>query len=132
MSAGRDVPPEEIRSAEHPVAGDVDVLAVHRQALRESGDPGEGAEKGPWWFWAAAVLALVFGGFYMGRYSGTFSARVSVHAQPGSTAPRAPAAASTADVSGRAVYDGRCAACHQAIGKCLKIRAKQAIAVGVR
>jgi len=118
--ADRDVPPEEIRSAEHPAARDVDVLALHRQALREAQEPGEGTEAGPWWFWAAAVLALVVGGFYLGRYSGTFAGGAgSVHAVVGSRAPGAGsvAAGPAAEVGGQAVFEGRCAACHQTTGQ---------------
>jgi mono/diheme cytochrome c family protein len=116
---GRGVRPEEIRSAESDRGRDVDVLAVHRQAFREPMEPGEGAERGPWWFWAAAVVALVFGGFYMGRYSGAFRGEAAVHTQPvpelhGATAP-SEAAESQAD--GQAVFSSRCAACHQANGR---------------
>ena len=117
----RDVPPGQVRSAESHESDDVDVLAVHRQALREPQEPGEGAEPGPWWFWAAAVLTLVFGGFYLGRYSGVFTGAAAVHApagpqlsQPGGAGAAAvPAAA----VNGQAVFESRCAACHQANGQ---------------
>lgn len=111
----RGVPPEEIRAAESK--HDVDVLAVHRHAFREATDPGEGAENGPWWFWAAAVAALVFGGFYMGRYSGAFAGEAAVHAQP---VPELHGAAAPGEAEehadGAAVFSGRCAACHQATG----------------
>lgn len=111
----RGVLPEEIRSAES--RRDVDVLAVHRHAFREAGDPGEGAENGPWWFWAAAVAALVFGGFYMGRYSGAFTGEGAVHVQPAAE-QRGPGAPGEAEeqVDGGAVFSGRCAACHQGTG----------------
>ena len=121
----RDVPPGQVRSAESHKSDDVDVLAVHRQALREPQEPGEGAEPGPWWFWAAAVLTLVFGGFYLGRYSGVFAGAAAVHAPAGpqltgaggattaAGAARGPAAA----VNGQAVFESRCAACHQANGQ---------------
>ena len=128
---GRDVPPEEIRSAESHASDDVDVLAVHRQAFREPQEPGEGAERGPWWFWAAAVLALVFGGFYLGRYSGVFTGAAAVHTgADGPDAPGAPGAPSlgapsqgalggggAAAVDGASVFSGRCAACHQSTGQ---------------
>jgi mono/diheme cytochrome c family protein len=109
----RGVSPEDIRSAES--RRDVDILAVHRHAFREGGDPGEGGENGPWWFWAWSVLALVFGGFYMGRYSGAFTGEGAVHAQPVLELHGA-AAAGEAEVqaSGAAVFSSRCAACHQA------------------
>ena len=123
---GREVPPEEIRRRESQE--DVDVLAVHRQAFREPQEPGEGAEPGPWWFWAAAVLALVFGGFYLGRYSGVFTGSKAVHTGvdgawgTGGGAPVGGASASGtsaggASVSGASVFSSRCAACHQATGQ---------------
>ena len=111
----RGVPPEEIRSAE--ASRDVDVLAVHRHAFREAGDPGEGAENGPWWFWAAAVAALAFGGFYMGRYSGAFTGESAVHTEPVLELHGAGAATEAEEQAGGAViFSGRCAACHQATG----------------
>jgi mono/diheme cytochrome c family protein len=121
----RDVPPEQVRSVESHERDDVDVLAVHRQALREPQEPGEGAEPGPWWFWAAAVLALVFGGFYLGRYSGVFTGEAAVHAPAGpqlpgaggATAAGGAAALPAAAVSGQAVFESRCSACHQANGQ---------------
>jgi mono/diheme cytochrome c family protein len=114
----RGVPPEEIRSAEEDRSRDVDVLAVHRQAFRESDDPGEGAEVGPWWFWAASVAALVFGGFYMGRYMGVFAGEAAVHAHPVQELHPAGAPSEAAEaVSGAAVFNGHCAACHQANGR---------------
>jgi mono/diheme cytochrome c family protein len=111
----RGVPPEEIRAAESD--RDVDVLAVHRHAFREAGDPGEGAENGPWWFWAAAVAALVFGGYYMGRYGGPFTGEAAVHALPVAE-QHGPGAAGEAEepVDGAVVFSGHCAACHQATG----------------
>jgi len=113
----RGVPPEEIRSAEEDRSRDVDVLAVHRQAFREPGDPGEGAESGPWWFWAASVAALVFGGFYMGRYLGVFAGEAAVHAQAVLEVHPAGAPAEAAEpASGAAIFSARCAACHQANG----------------
>lgn len=118
----RGVSREEVQSAEHDVSRDVDVLAVHRQAFRETGDPVEGTESGPWWFWACAVAALAFGGFYMGRYTGVFrGTSQTIHAPVGpeammaarSRGPAAPAG----PVNGATVYSGTCAACHQANGE---------------
>lgn len=128
---GREIPPEEIRKRESHETGDVDVLAVHRQAFREPQEPGEGAEPGPWWFWAAAVLALVFGGFYLGRYSGAFAGAAAVHsgvdgpggaaASPSAPVPAAPGGAGegyhAAAADGHAVYESRCSACHQSAGQ---------------
>lgn len=114
----RGVPPEEIRSAEADRSRDVDVLAVHRQAFREAGDPGEGAESGPWWFWAASVAALVFGGFYMGHYMGVFAGEEAVHAQAVQELHPAGAPSEAEEpASGAGVFSSRCAACHQANGR---------------
>lgn len=117
----RHVKPEEIRSAEHDLDLDVDVLAVHKQAFRETGDPVEGAESGPWWFWACAVAALMFGGFYFGRYTGVFAGSTAVHAPVGPNAmmsARSDAATGAQQaVNGATVYAGTCAACHQANGQ---------------
>jgi mono/diheme cytochrome c family protein len=117
----RGVPPEIIRSAETDPQQEVDVLAVHRQAFRETGDPVEGAEAGPWWFYACAVAAIAFGGFYMGRFTGVFSGEAAVHAPVGPEAmmaARSGAAATAAQpVSGATVFGGTCAACHQASGE---------------
>jgi mono/diheme cytochrome c family protein len=118
-SGDRSVPPEEIRAAE--VERDVDVLAVHRQAFREPRDPVEGAEPGPWWFWACAVFALAFGGFYLGRYTGVFAGSPAVHAPVGPNAMmravRTGGAQPAPPADGAAVYAGTCAACHQASGE---------------
>ncbi|MGD0990916.1 MAG: cytochrome c [Gemmatimonadales bacterium] len=111
----RSVPPAEIQAAESK--HEVDVLAVHRHAFREAGDPREGAENGPWWFWAAAVAALVFGGFYMGRFSGAFTGEAAVHAPPAALQHGAGALGEAGEhVDGAAVFSGRCAACHQGTG----------------
>ena len=117
----RGVSREEVQSAEHDIDRDVDVLAVHRQAFRETGDPVEGNEAGPWWFWACAVAALAFGGFYMGRYTGVFRGSQTVHAPVGPDAMMAARgrgrAAPAGPVNGATVYAGACAACHQANGE---------------
>lgn len=114
----RDVNPDDIRRSESDLSNEVDVLAVHRQAFRETGDPVEGAEAGPWWFYACAILALSFGGFYMGRYTGLFAGAPAVHAPVGPAAMMAARSApgGAAPVSGATVYAGTCAACHQAGG----------------
>lgn len=116
----RGVLPEDIKAAEGP-GHDVDILAVHRQAFREPHEPGEGGEAGPWWFWACAVAALVFGGFYMGRYSGVFAGEEAVHAPVGPRQMMASRGAETAGaattVDGATVFVSTCAACHQANGE---------------
>lgn len=116
----RHVPPEDIKAAEGP-GREVDILAIHRQAFREPHDPAEGGEAGPWWFWACAVAALVFGGFYMGRYSGVFAGEEAVHVPVGPRQMMASRGAGTAaaatKVDGATVFASTCAACHQANGE---------------
>ncbi len=116
----RNVPREDIERAETDRERDVDVLAVHRQAIRETGDPVEGRERGPWWYWAAAVGTLLFGGFYFGRYTGVFAGAPAVHAPVGPRAmmaARAPRGAVAAPArSGATVYAATCQACHLANG----------------
>jgi mono/diheme cytochrome c family protein len=117
----RQVPAEQIHRSESDPDVDIDVLAVHKQAFRETGDPIEGAEAGPWWFYACAIAAIAFGGFYMGRYTGVFQGAAAVHAPVG---PEAMLAArnggsegTAREVSGATVFSGTCAACHQASGQ---------------
>lgn len=115
----RDVHADEIRGAEYDPQKEVDVLAIHRQAFRETGDPIEGAESGPWWFWACAVLAIAFGGFYMGRYTGLFVGESAVHAPVGPAQMMAAASGEktgAAPANGATIFAGTCAACHQATG----------------
>ena len=115
----REIHPDEIRRSESDLASDVDVLAVHRQAFRETIDPIEGAETGPWWFWAAAIAAIAFGGFYMGRYTGLFTGETAVHAPVGPAAmmaARSGSGAGAAPANGATIFAGTCAACHQASG----------------
>ena len=50
------------------------VLELHRAQLRERPEPDEGSEPVPWWLWAIATAAVFFGGFYLGRYGGEFTA----------------------------------------------------------
>jgi len=47
---------------------------IHQAIVkRERPEPLEGHEPTPWWVWAVSVLLLFAMGFYLGRYSGTFS-----------------------------------------------------------
>jgi len=104
------------------------VLELHRAQLRERPEPDEGSEPVPWWLWAIATAAVFFGGFYLGRYGGEFTA--DAHGVPyrgspwASSAPQAGAMASPAvqvgeaDLAkeGESVFSTTCAACHQATG----------------
>ena len=117
----RGVSRDEIERAETDTTQDTDVLAVHRQAIRETGDPVEGRERGPWWYWVAAVGTLLFGGFYFGRYTGVFAGAPAVHAPVGPRAMMAarsrPGGEPLPSRDGATVYAGTCAACHQANGE---------------
>lgn len=121
MARDRRVTEDELRIAETDREHEVDILAVHQQAFRETTDPIEGQETGPWWFWACAVAAIAFGGFYMGRYTGLFEGEPAVHAPVGPSAMMAARAGtgtdSAAPVDGAAIFAGTCAACHQANGE---------------
>jgi mono/diheme cytochrome c family protein len=102
---------------------DRDVLEVHRAALREPPDPGEGRERGPWWLWAGAIIAIFFGGYYLGRYGGSFF-KNAIHigyiepekyadVTPARIDPQAPARPESV---GATLYAGRCVSCHQSSG----------------
>lgn len=47
-----------------------DVERMHRPLFREPRDPLEGGEPAPWWVWAAAVLVIFWGGWFLGRHGG--------------------------------------------------------------
>jgi mono/diheme cytochrome c family protein len=103
-----------------PVESDVEQL--HRAIFRESRDPREGREPVPWWMWTASVLAIFWGGWYLGRYGGTLDARAHTAFQ-GQGVPAAGAAASQSRTlmadpvrAGQGVYTQRCQSCHQADG----------------
>ncbi|MEW6612614.1 MAG: c-type cytochrome [Pseudomonadota bacterium] len=90
-------------------------LRIHGALLREAEEPNEAAHTGPWWLWAAVVLTVFVGGFYLGKHVGPFGTApytgyLPVGVGPGQTAP----AAKT--VSGAAVFTSHCATCHQANG----------------
>ena len=70
------------------------------------------------------MLALVFGGFYLGRYSGVFTGAAAVHMPDAPQLPGAPSqgalgggGVAAAAVDGASVFSSRCAACHQATGQ---------------
>jgi mono/diheme cytochrome c family protein len=122
-SGDRD-PPE--RGREDREAGrdyGPDVEEIHRPIAREPRDPVEGREPVPWWVWGAVVVAIFWGGFYLGRFGGTFGAEthVALQGREPVTAQRAAAARTAAASSpveaGRRVYENACQTCHQANGR---------------
>ena len=93
------------------------VLAVHEPIARELEDPRDGFEPTPTWWLFVLMGLLLWGGWYLGYYSGAFSPAV-YDEHPGTAAPAAAAPAQVADpmTVGRRLY-GTCSPCHQADGK---------------
>ncbi|MFW6202492.1 MAG: c-type cytochrome, partial [Gemmatimonadota bacterium] len=119
----------EVLAHEHalPRAGgddfEPDVERIHRPIYREPRDPVEGREPVPWWLWAAAAVALFWGGWYLGRYGGTLDTRTHI-AFPeleayvaGEAAERRGEALADPVATGAEIYTARCQACHQADGR---------------
>lgn len=98
---------------------DRDVERMHRPLLREPADPGEGRERAPWWLWAAVAVALFWGGWYLGRFGGTFDASTRLAygelreevVEADMVAPADPVA------RGQTLYTRHCESCHQASGQ---------------
>jgi mono/diheme cytochrome c family protein len=118
-----DLPPQDnqSRAAETLPEAEPDVEQLHRAIFRESRDPREGREPVPWWMWTASVLATFWGGWYLGRYGGTFDA--SAHTAfpgreilAGAAASKASTVAADPIRAGQGVYTKTCQACHQANG----------------
>ncbi|HEY0972837.1 MAG TPA: cytochrome c [Gemmatimonadales bacterium] len=110
-----------------PEAGGVDlqpdVERIHRAILREPHDPVEGLERAPWFFVAAILLAIFWGGWYLGRFGGTFDTASHIAFAGRQTGIAAAAADQAADAisdpvaAGQAVYEKNCQVCHQASGE---------------
>lgn len=108
-----------------PIGEGEDVEALHRTVVREPAEPTEGNEPAPWWLWAIAAVALVMGGYTLGRYGGVFDNRPhlayppdEVATIPAVEAPRQPelVEAAAAPPDGSALYTKHCATCHQPTG----------------
>lgn len=92
--------------------GRTDVDDIHQILVsREREEPKEGLEPAPWWVWAVSVLILFAMGYYVGRYSGSFTPRAHELEQPPLAAGQAVAAESSID--GALVYSAICQPCHQ-------------------
>ena len=116
--------PVEPSPAAAPAADlESDVERLHRAIFRESPDPQEGREPAPWWLWTGVVLAIFWGGWYLGRYGGTFGAATHVALGAPDQAVTDAVAATTATAAtdpvaaGRQVFTKNCQACHQATGR---------------
>lgn len=92
---------------------DLPVDQIHQQIVgREQVEPDEGFEKPPAWVWIISVLLLFVMGFYLGRYSGSWSTVAHEVESPQS----ASATPVQRVIDGALVYTGVCQTCHQANG----------------
>ncbi len=92
---------------------DVHVNEIHQRIVaREKIEPEEGFEPPPWWVWTVSAFFLFVMGFYLGRYSGSWSAVAHEAEQPMIAA----AGAIRKVVKGDQVFIGVCQTCHQATG----------------
>jgi mono/diheme cytochrome c family protein len=126
---GRAVDPAEVRGHEEALPHrdeldfEPDVEYLHRAIYREAFEPAEGREHAPWWVWTLSVLAIFWGGWYLGRHGGTFDATPHLaysHVQGlVRKEVREQAATTLADPvqAGRALYTSRCQLCHQPTGE---------------
>jgi mono/diheme cytochrome c family protein len=101
-----------------------DVERLHRAILREPRDPVEGREPPPWWFVGTIVLALFWGGWYLGRYGGEFGTQTHIAIRDGRQAEIAGAAAGAVTAAaanpveqGERIYLNNCQGCHQQSGR---------------
>jgi mono/diheme cytochrome c family protein len=92
---------------------EVHVNEIHQRIVaREKVEPEEGFEPTPWWVWTVSVLLLFVMGFYLGRYSGSWSSIAHEVEQP----MLAVGEPIKKEVKGDLVYIGVCQTCHQANG----------------
>lgn len=101
-----------------------DVERLHRAVLREPRDPVEGREPSPWWFVLTIVLALFWGGWYLGRYGGEFTTQTHIALRDGRQSGIASEAASVVTAAannpvqqGERIYLNNCQGCHQQSGR---------------
>lgn len=102
-----------------PFGDDVEekhIEEIHAAILsREREEPQEGLEPTPWWVWAVGVILLFAGGFYLGRYGGSFQ---PVAHELYRAAPTAlPAAQQKKEIRGDRIYANLCQVCHQPDGR---------------
>src|SRR5690242_21806152 len=121
---------EEPRSPGHTGQGmdygeQADVQQVHAAVQREKREPRTGAEPLSIWLIAIYGLAVLFGGAYLGRYSGNF---ITGGLDPmGAPPPAKKAGAGTASGEqaaelsphdrGKKIFSANCQTCHQASGQ---------------
>lgn len=98
---------------------ETDIERMHRSLYREPADPREGREPPPWWLWAAVAVTLFWGGWYLGRYGGSFDAAAHLAFAGAQRELPADAPARVLDpiARGESLYDRHCQSCHQASGE---------------
>ena len=117
--------PDRDRAADAGTSGLApDVERLHRAVLREQHDPLEGREPMPWWFVATMVLALFWGGWYLGRYGGEFDTQTHIALGGGRQQGIADAAAGAVNAAatnpvqqGERLFLNNCQSCHQQNGR---------------
>ena len=103
-----------------PLDVETSTLAIHQAVMRETADPSEAYDPGPRWFYYFAIVALMIGGFYLGRHMGEFGTATHIGYLPAGMPSSTHAAAgqqANAQVSGASIFNGKCSSCHQADGK---------------
>lgn len=106
------------KTNQEPLKHEVSELGLHDQDMREIAEPYEAPGIGPIWFYLFVILSLMIGAFYLGRHMGKLDASTHI----GFLEQRTPAqtsgvAATQASVAGDALFNSKCASCHQADGK---------------
>jgi mono/diheme cytochrome c family protein len=102
-----------------------DVQTVHAAIQREKTEPRVGLEPLSIWLIAIYGLAIFFGGAYLGRFSGNFSAdgldpqgdMAAMSKKPGDAGKTEAAAVLGPFERGKKIYSANCATCHQANGE---------------
>ncbi len=98
---------------------EIDITEMHlgmAQGHREHHEPSEGRERMPWWLPTLAIILLFWSGYYVGRYSGEFSAQSYDPVISGGPGKEAAVSGSPME-RGATVFQSTCAACHQANGR---------------
>lgn len=112
---------ESAESPIDPMERELSTLEIHHAVMRETSDPYEAFDPGPRWFYVFSVIALIIGGFYLGKHMGEFGTAAHIGflppGVPGGAQVAATKAAGTADVSGSTIYNGKCSSCHQPNGQ---------------
>jgi len=97
-----------------PLRNETSTLAIHEEDMRETADPYEANRRGPRWFYAFTMVALLIGTFYLGRHMGKLDATAHIGFLERSVPSQGTAKQSA---PGSDIFQQRCSTCHQADGK---------------